>query len=61
MIGGSYRLASLDRLASRQRLLEQNNGLGSNDIKTAISSTENNVNGNGVGYTSVVRNFVLPY
>ncbi|XP_037903350.1 septin-7 isoform X5 [Hermetia illucens] len=27
-IGGSYRLASLDRLASRQRLLEQNGGLG---------------------------------
>lgn len=27
-IGGSYRLASLDRLANRQRILEQNGGLG---------------------------------
>lgn len=27
-IGGSYRLASLDRLASRQRILEQNGGYG---------------------------------
>lgn len=27
-IGGSYRLASLDRLATRQRILEQNGGYG---------------------------------
>ncbi|XP_070497712.1 septin-7 isoform X7 [Chironomus tepperi] len=38
-IGGSYRLASLDRLANRQRLLEQNNGLGQLDNKNG--TTEN--------------------
>lgn len=36
-IGGSYRLASLDRLASRQRILEQNGGYGA--VSTSVNST----------------------
>lgn len=56
-IGGSYRLASLDRLANRQRLLEQNNGLGQADAKNGISATDSNVNGNGGGFTVGVRNY----
>lgn len=36
-IGGSYRLASLDRLATRQRILEQNGGYGA--ISSANSTT----------------------
>jgi hypothetical protein len=54
-IGGSYRLASLDRLANRQRLLEQNNGLGQTDAKNGHSTTDSSVNGNGGGFTVGVR------
>jgi hypothetical protein len=51
-IGGSYRLTSLDRLAARQRILEQNGGLGGFDK----NGTDRPLNGSGgVGYTSVVR------
>ena len=48
-IGGSYRLASLDRLANRQRLLEQNNGLGQLDNKNGTTE-------NGGNITTGVRN-----
>ncbi|KAG5676962.1 hypothetical protein PVAND_006754 [Polypedilum vanderplanki] len=45
-IGGSYRLASLDRLANRQRLLEQNNGLGQVDAKNnGVIDNNNGQNG----------------
>lgn len=57
-IGGSYRLASLDRLANRQRVLEQNNGLGQADMMkngNGTSATESSVNGNGGGFTVGVR------
>ncbi|XP_055920037.1 protein peanut isoform X5 [Eupeodes corollae] len=37
-IGGSYRLASLDRLANRQRMLEQNGGMGN------VSLEKNGIN-----------------
>lgn len=50
-------MASLDRLANRQRLLEQNNGLGQADAKNGISATvDSNVNGNGGGFSVGVRN-----
>lgn len=38
-IGGSYRLASLDRLATRQRILEQNGGLGTLPDKNGTNGT----------------------
>lgn len=38
-IGGSYRLASLDRLATRQRILEQNGGYGAVSANTTTQST----------------------
>ncbi|XP_037047418.1 septin-7-like isoform X4 [Bradysia coprophila] len=41
-IGGSYRLASLDRLATRQRILEQNGGLGTLPDKNGTNGTETN-------------------
>uniref|UniRef100_A0A336MFU1 CSON014269 protein n=1 Tax=Culicoides sonorensis TaxID=179676 RepID=A0A336MFU1_CULSO len=41
-IGGSYRLTSLDRLAARQRILEQNNGLG-----TVQLNANNELSNNG--------------
>lgn len=41
-IGGSYRLASLDRLATRQRILEQNGGLGTMPDKNGTNGTETN-------------------
>jgi hypothetical protein len=45
-------LTSLDRLAARQRILEQNGGLGGVDK----NGTDRPINGSGgVGYTSVVR------
>lgn len=37
-IGGSYRLSSLDRLAARQRILEQNNGLGNVQLEAAAAA-----------------------
>ncbi|XP_055374619.1 protein peanut isoform X2 [Condylostylus longicornis] len=43
-IGGSYRLASLDRLASRQRLLEQNGGLGNTAITFNNENNDNAIN-----------------
>lgn len=46
-IGGSYRLASLDRLASRQRILEQNGGYGSHSADKNGTHTDGNTNGNG--------------
>lgn len=51
-------MASLDRLASRQRMLEQNNGLGQADMKNGSAATDNNVNGNGGGYQVGVRQFI---
>jgi hypothetical protein len=60
-IGGSYRLASLDRLANRQRVLEQNNGLGQADMMkngNGTSATESSVNGNGGGFTVGVRKII---
>lgn len=53
-------MASLDRLANRQRILEQNNGLGQADVKNGGSATDSNVNGvNGGGFTVGVRNHLL--
>ena len=42
-IGGSYRLPSLDRLAYKQRLLQENGGLGAGGAALLER------NGNGVG------------
>ncbi|XP_055838319.1 protein peanut isoform X6 [Episyrphus balteatus] len=47
-IGGSYRLASLDRLANRQRLLEQNGGMGNVSLeKNGIGGINNYESTNG--------------
>lgn len=58
-IGGSYRLASLDRLANRQRILEQNNGLGQADLKngngTATHENSNTISNGSSGLSSGVR------
>jgi hypothetical protein len=49
-------LASLDRLANRQRLLEQNNGLGQADASKNGGSTKTDSNViNGGGYAVGVR------
>lgn len=52
-IGGSYRLASLDRLATRQRILEQNGGAGSLADKngTAVVSENGVSNGSSIPYS----------
>lgn len=52
-IGGSYRLASLDRLANRQRLLEQNNGLGQLDNKNGTTENGGNIT-SGVRINSIL-------
>lgn len=46
-IGGSYRLASLDRLANRQRILEQNGGLGNVNLERNGNKNHENLNSNG--------------
>lgn len=53
-IGGSYRLASLDRLATRQRILEQNSGLGGGGVG-GIEKTNGSVETNGGVLPSSVR------
>lgn len=58
-IGGSYRLASLDRLASRQRILEQNGGYGAlsgNNNGTAAAPTTNADKKNGLHKVDGVTN-----
>lgn len=56
-IGGSYRLASLDRLASRQRILEQNGGYGAlSGNGTAATPTTNADKKNGLHKVDGVTN-----
>lgn len=70
-IGGSYRLSSLDRLAARQRLLEQNNGLGNVQLEpknghdgkngsTTNGTTATSNNGGGIpsGVSEGFENFL---
>lgn len=52
-------MASLDRLANRQRMMEQNSGLGQADLKNGSSTTDSNVNGNnGGGFPVGVRDLI---
>jgi len=47
-------------LANRQRVLEQNNGLGQTDMnKNGNATNDNNVIGNGGGLTTGVRYFLV--
>lgn len=60
-IGGSYRLASLDRLATRQRILEQNGGHGTPAAVIAVEKNGTNENGGSIvdGRTSAAVRRIL--
>ncbi|XP_055319214.1 septin-7 isoform X3 [Sitodiplosis mosellana] len=55
-IGGSYRLASLDRLATRQRILEQNGGYGAISSANSTTLTANADKKNGLHKVDGVTN-----
>lgn len=57
--GGSYRLPSLDRLASRQRILEQNGG--DNGFASLADKPHATNNGNGGGSVGGHSNGSVPY
>lgn len=57
-IGGSYRIPSLDRLAYKQRLLEQNGGLGLTERSTNGHPTQptlSSASSSGAGSTDTVH------
>lgn len=59
-IGGSYRLASLDRLAARQRMLDQTGGIGPSATNGGADLNGGHSNGSVSSYSVRTVSWPLP-